>query len=155
MTTRRSFLVVSIFLAATGAACAAEQSAQDFVAGIYATYKGKDAKGVSLDTRAKIARYFTPSLTKLIDDDSKAAAKRGEVGELDGDPFIDAQDYQIDAIAIDVKESGNKAVATATFKNFGKDTTIVMDLVKLKQGWRIDELHLPNRKSLRALFKKK
>jgi hypothetical protein len=155
MTTRRVALIGLMLLVTQGAAFAAELSAQDFVAGIYATYKGKDAKGVSLDSRAKIARYFTPSLTKLIDNDSKAAAKRGEVGELDGDPFIDAQDYQIDAVAIDATENGNKAVATVKFKNFDKDTIIVMELVKLKQGWRIDEMQLPNRKSLRALFKKK
>lgn len=155
MTTRRGFLTGLVLLVAPCVALAAEQSAQDFVAGIYATYKGKDAKGISLDTRAKIARYFTPSLAKLIDDDQKAAAKRGEVGTLDGDPFIDAQDYQIDAVAIDVQETGNKATATVKFKNFGKDTAIAMDLVKIKQGWRIDEMQLPDRKSLRALFKKK
>lgn len=155
MLSRRCFAAGLAAFTGFSTASAAEQSARDFVASVYAAYQGKDAKGISLATRSEIARYFTPSLTKLIDDDSKLAAKRGEVGALDGDPLIDAQDYQIDAVAIDVKENGDKAVATVKFKNFDQDTTIVLDLVKLKQGWRIDEMTLPKRRSLCALFKKK
>jgi hypothetical protein len=154
MPSRRWLLAAFVLFPLSGAAVAAEQSAHDFVAGIYATYEGKDSKGVALDTRAKIARYFTPSLTKLMDDDRRAAAKRHEVGALDGDPFVDAQDWEVSDVAVDVKEDGNKAVATVKFKIFKEDRTVVLDLLKLKQGWRIDEIHMPTG-SLRAVFKKK
>lgn len=57
-------------------------------------------------------------------------------------------------MSIDVKDNGpDKAVATVRFKNLGKDVTITHDLVKLKQGWRIDEIRMPSG-SLRSLFKK-
>src|SRR4051812_48103519 len=81
---------------------AAEQSAQDFLAGIYQAYKGKDAKGLPLNARGAPARYFTPALARLIDAGAKAAAKRGDAPALDGDPFIDAQDFEINAFAIEV-----------------------------------------------------
>lgn len=155
MPTRRSLIIALAALAVTGPAIAAQPTAQDFLAGIYANYKGKNAKGVSLASTAAINRIFTPALARLIDADSKAAAKRKEVGALGGDPFVDAQDFEIDAVTIDVKETApDKAVGTVNFKNFGKDVTVTLDLVRLKQGWRIDEIRMPSG-SLRALFKKK
>jgi hypothetical protein len=154
MPTRRSFIVALALTAIAAPALAADKSAEAFLAGIYANYKGKNAKGQSFDTTAKINRLFTPSLAKLIDADSKTAAKRSEVGALGGDPFVDAQDFEIEGLTIDVKESGpGKATGTVKFKNFGKDTTIMLDLVKLPQGWRIDEIRMPSG-SLRSLFKK-
>lgn len=156
MPTRRSFIIaLGLIAGAAGPAVAAEPSAQDFLAAIYANYKGKDSKGVSFGTTAEINRYFTPSLARLIDADAKAAAKKGEVGALGGDPLIDAQDWEITDLSTDVKDTGpDKATGTVKFKNFGKDVTITHDLVKLKQGWRIDEIRMPSG-SLRALFKKK
>ena len=154
MPTRRSVLLALALTATAAPAVAAEQTAQEFLAAIYANYKGKNAKGQSFDTTAKINRLFTPSLARLIDADAKTAAKRREVGMLGGDPFVDAQDFEIEGLTIDVKENGpDKATGTVKFKNFGKDTTITVDLVKLKQGWRIDEIRAPSG-SLRALFKK-
>jgi hypothetical protein len=152
----RGFSALLILFAAVagGVAAAAEQSAQDFLSAIYATYQGKDAKGIDLNTRGATARYFTPSLARLIDADFRAA--RGEVGQLGADPFIDAQDYEITAVTIDVKETGrDKAVGTVRLKNFNESQTITLDLVKLKPGWRIDEIRAPTTKSLRALFKKR
>ncbi|MEA2928918.1 MAG: hypothetical protein QOG38_1346 [Hyphomicrobiales bacterium] len=154
MLTRRAVIIALAIAAAAGPAVAAESSAQAFLNGIYANYMGKDSKGTSLASTAAINRYFTPSLARLIDADAKRAAKRSEVGALGGDPFIDAQDWELSALSIDVKENGpDKATATVTFKNFGKDVAITHDLVKLKQGWRIDDIHLKSG-SLRALFKK-
>ncbi len=153
MPTRRSF-IIALGLIAAGPAIAAEPSAQDFLAAIYARYKGKDAKGVPFGTTAEINRLFTPSLARLIDADAKAAAKRGDVGVLDGDPFIDGQDFEVSDVTVDVKESGaDKAVGTVKFKNFGKDVVVTHDLVNTKQGWRIDEIRMPSG-SLRAVFKK-
>ena len=120
---------------------AADQSARDFVTAIYATYKGKDSKGVILDNARTIRRYFEPALAALMIKDQNAAAKRGEVGALDGDPFIDAQDWDIKDFDIAVAESApGKATATVKFANLGTPKTIVLDLVKLKGGWRINEI---------------
>src|SRR5262249_41995135 len=69
---------------------AADPSAKSFVEGIYAAYKGKDAKGVSLDSNAAVRRYFDPKLAALIIKDRREA--HGEVGKLDADPFVGAQD---------------------------------------------------------------
>lgn len=148
-------VVLALVLLFSGGAAFAEQSAQDFLNAIYAAYRGKDSKGVSLSERGAVARYFTPALARMIDADARAAAKRGDVPNLAGDPFIDAQDWEIESFAIDVKERGkDKATATVKFKNAGENVTMTLDLVKLKDGWRIDEIRGPSG-SLRALFKKR
>jgi hypothetical protein len=97
MIARRNVLLgvwIGVAFATVGAS-AAEPSAKSFVEAIYATYKGKNGNGISLDNDAAVRRYFEPTLAALIVADRKNAAKRGEVGKLDSDPFIDAQDWEI------------------------------------------------------------
>src|ERR1044072_4489147 len=97
MPTRRSFIIALAAVAAASPGVAAEQTAQDFLAAIYANYKGKDSKGTSLGSTDAIYRYSTPARARRTDADARPAAKRNEVGALGGDPLIDAQDWEIDA----------------------------------------------------------
>jgi hypothetical protein len=129
---------ICVALAAVGAQ-AAEPSAKSFVEGIYAAYKGKDARGVSIESDAAVRRYFEPKLAALIIKDRKDA--RGEVGKLGADPFIDAQDWEINAVNIAVRDTASdKASATVSFTNLGEQHTIMLALVKLKMGWRIADI---------------
>lgn len=122
-------------------ASAADNSAKTFVSGIYETYKGSAAKGLPLDSDNAVRRYFAPALAALIIRDRKNAARRHEVGKLDGDPFVDAQDWQIAAFDIDVAETApGKAKATVKFVNLEQPITIVLDLVKIGKDWRIGEI---------------
>lgn len=112
------------------------------------------AKGIRLNRPGATARYLSPTLARLIDADGKAV-KPGDMGVLGADPFVDAQDFEIAAFAIDVQDLGSgKARGTVKFKNFGEDQTVTLELVKLKNGWRIDEIRGPTTELLRALFKK-
>lgn len=96
--------------AARAAGPAASPSAQSFVTAICDGYKGKDARGVALDTGAQVRRYFAPELAALILEDREDA--HGEVGTLDGDPFVDAQDWQIDRFTADAaRRAGGEVVA--------------------------------------------
>jgi len=147
-TRRRILLLAPILLACFGAvpleptaAEAADASALAFVTDIYAAYQGKDAKGRPLDDERAIRRYFAPSLAALMVKDQEIAARRGEVGLLDFDPFIDAQDWEISAFDIAVEDGApGKATATVKFSNFDKPKTVRLDLVKLKNEWRIADI---------------
>lgn len=156
MLTRR-LLILGAAGAFAAPALAADDTARIFVAQIYDAYKGKDAKGHPLDSAQEVRRYFEPSLAALIIKDSDDAAKRGEVGNLDGDPFIDAQDWEIARFDIAVRETAaGKASATVKFTNLGSPRTVVLDLVKVKNDWRIANitwLRDGKRSTLRALFK--
>jgi hypothetical protein len=136
-----------VLLGALGAAVAiararaADASARAFIAGIYNAYKGKNGNGISLDSDAAIRRYFEPGLAALMIKDRKDAADRGEAPTLSGDPFVDSGDWDIEAFELAVRDvAPSKANGTVEFQNFDKPKTVVLDLVKLKEGWRIADI---------------
>jgi hypothetical protein len=156
MLTRRESILVAASAILASRAQAADTSAHDFVAAIYNTYVGKNGNGVALDNERTVRRYFEPSLAALILKDQKDAARRNEVGVLDFDPFVDAQDWDISSFALTVSETGSdKASATVKFSNHGTDSTIVLDLAKIKNEWKITNITwMPHDKpnNLRALY---
>jgi hypothetical protein len=139
-------------------AMAAPQSADAFLHGIYSHYSGDDrttGKGIMLDTPAELHRYFADDLAKLVTDDEAVAYKAGDVPELDGDPFVDAQDWDIKHVVVHVdSETATNAKATVTFDNFKKPYTVHLDLVETPKGWRISDIFWKEG-SFRGLYKKK
>jgi hypothetical protein len=157
----RVVLAVSLALVAAVAvpkAMAAGPSAEAFVAGIYSHYHGSAsgaAKGVSIDGVGQLRRYFEPSLANLIVADEARAEKRHEVPTLDGDPFVNAQDWEITDIVTKVVEKGPAhAEGEVHFKNFGEPKTVRLLLVRLPVGWRIHDIVYDDGSTLRGLYVK-
>lgn len=156
--TRRSF--VSTLVSATAlaglapvAARAADADAKAFLEAIYAAYRGSDSKGVSLDSDAQVKRYFEPKLASLIIQDRRKAARRKEVPNLDGDPFVNAQDWEIKSVAIEMRDVGpDKAGATVKLDNAGTMTTVGYDLIRPREGWRIANITWDGKETLRGLL---
>jgi hypothetical protein len=152
MPTRRAFFfAAACMLAATSTIpgvrvvaaqpAAADATAKAFVTRIYDAYKGKNSKGVSIESEAAIKSYFEPALAALIIKDEKDAAKRKQVPTLEFDPFVDGQEWELSDVNIAVNDAPpNKAVATVSFKNFGQPTKIVLRLVKTKSDWQIADI---------------
>ena len=141
MPTRRKLILGALCAALAVPALAAAPSPRDFVTAIYDAYKGKDAKGRPLDNDAAINRYFEPRLAAAMIKDRRAAARRQDVGTLDFDPFVDAQDWQIAAFDIAVSDAGSgKTSATVKFDNLGSHSTVVLDLIEIKGAWRISNI---------------
>jgi hypothetical protein len=143
MLTRRTFVLgaAGATLAIAAPAPAAEASALAFVTGVYHGYTGNDSPGHALDSEPVIRRYFEPSLAALMIKDQKLAAKRGEVGTLDFDPFVDAQEWEISGFDIAVsKTAPGRASATVKFTNLGRPTIVWLDLVTVKNAWRIADI---------------
>lgn len=155
--TRLLFALFAL-VATVAPASAAEQSAQAFLEAIYAQYRGDEhsAPGVTLDKPAEIGRYFEPSLAALMVADDAAAAKRDDVPTLDGDPFVDAQDWAITGLAIHFdSQDARAAQATVRFTNLKEPRTIRLALVHTKAGWRIaDIIWTAKGDSLRGLYVK-
>jgi Protein of unknown function (DUF3828) len=156
MLTRRNAILGTALVALARHAAVADTSGHDFVAAIYATYVGKNGNGIVLGNERTIRRYFEPSLAALMLKDQKDAARRNEVGRLDFDPFVDAQDWDVAAFDIAAGAAdANKASVTVKFKNFDKPSMVLLDLVKIKGEWRIGNItwtphEAPNH--LRALY---
>jgi hypothetical protein len=158
MITRRYLAFASVLTAACAAAgtAFADAAAKAFLEKIYAAYKGKNSKGIPLDTDAAVRLYFEPKLAALMIKDMKDAQKRGEPPELDADPFVAGQDWEIGAVVIEVHDlAPDKASATAKFRNAGTATTVTYDLVKLAGAWRIAEITWEGGDTLRGIYLKK
>lgn len=128
--------------------------AKTFVENIYKRYLGKNTPGPDLSTREALDLYFTSSLADLIDKDAKESEKQQQAPLLNGDPFVDAQDWEIadPVVAIQATDNGRGATATATFKNFGKAVTVRLALLLTPKGWRVDDIFW-SEGNLRALYK--
>ncbi len=169
MLTRRLLLLSAASLGAASLAGASSTKAEDagastdaalaFVNAIYNTYTKPDSDGVLIDTGAKLRRYFEPQLAEVMNKDQQEAARHHDVGTLDGDPFIDAQDFDIKKFDVAIKNTApGKATATVTFTNLGDARTIVLDLVTVKNAWRIYDITWTRDgkpQTLRGLFKLK
>ena len=121
-----------------------------FLRGIYTPYPNHDFKGQPF---WQVDRFFAPDLARAIEADMREAKRRGEVPRLDGDPFVDAQDWDIAKLAISVKTEGPKAIGVVSFENQGKPTEIKLDLVRTGMGWRITDIKWPNG-TLSELYRK-
>jgi hypothetical protein len=156
MLTRRNVVIGAASVAIASHAVAADVSAGAFVTAIYDTYVGKKGNGVTLDSDQNVRHYFAPSLAALILKDQSLAARRKEVGTLDFDPFVDAQDWDIAAFDVAVSDKGpDKANATVNFNNFGNPKTVVLDLVRIRNEWKIGDIAWTpheNPNTLRALY---
>ncbi len=136
-------IIAIIILLVSFPAIAAEQSAQVFLDEIYVHYQdeGGQAEGIPMSSEETIRQYFTPSLAELIIADDKAAAARGEVPKLDGDPFIGAQEWQISSFNMQVNQAEpGKADASISFNNYNEPKMITVLLIEEPEGWRIDDI---------------
>ena len=147
------FLFAMAALVLVPPAQAQDTSPKAFVESIYKQYLDKDSRAVDLSTREQLDKYFTPSLADLIEQDAKTAEKENEAPILNGDPFIDAQDWQVSDMVAAVKEAGaERPNATATFRNFDKTISVRLALLRTPRGWRVDDIFWTDG-SLRALYK--
>jgi hypothetical protein len=114
MPTRRVIIGFALMaaLGAPGASLAADTSAKDFVTKIYDAYKGKDAPGTGTSDEDLLA-VFEPSLAKLIIKDAEDADKKGETPRLDGDPFVAAQEWEIESFDITVRDGPRSRTSTS------------------------------------------
>jgi hypothetical protein len=150
----QAVLVAALAMAFT--ATAETASPQSFVDGIYKHYLGKESKGLPLSSAAEIRRYFAPPLADAIIKDFAIAEKAGEVPMLNGDPFVDAQDWEISNVKTAVKSTGaSTAVASVTFIQFMEPRTVTLELVNTPAGWRIADIKWARGGSLRMLYKLK
>ena len=120
-----------------------------FLHSIYDPYLKGDFKG---QPYWQVSRFFVPELARAIEADMREAKRRGEVPKLDGDPFLDAQDWEVKDLAITVKPDGQKATGQVSFDNLGKRTEVTLELAQTQAGWRIADIKAPSG-SLRALYK--
>jgi hypothetical protein len=155
MSPRAIVLALALVLAA-GATSAFGQphpTAQAFVEGLYRAYQGHEHDGGGPDYLGRQRdRVFAPKLIALMRRDA-ANTPAGEVGALDGDPICNCQDYEISKVVVRIKDSGGgRASAEVHFDNSGRAEFVQLDLVSIRGGWRVADVHTQDTPSLVRLL---
>lgn len=84
--------------------------------------------------------FYTPRLKKLILDDRRKAG--GEVGCLEINFWVNAQDYKISHLVITTAdESPERQTVIAKFHNITRDEEIRFDFRKSAEHWLLDDVH--------------
>lgn len=148
-------VALALLILAPCVAMAADPAAQAMVDNVYKSYMGKNANGIPIHS-VRATALLTPGLLKLIDADARRAKAKGEVPELNGDPFVDAQDWDFKSYEAKIDDAGRKrarAVVTLTGADGSRKGPITLELVNYRGRWRIDDMTGANG-SLRALLSK-
>ena len=110
-------------------------------------------------SRARLDKFFAKELGDLIWNDAVESARTNEVGRLGSDPLYNAQDMKITAFRIKppMYGEGNLDLADVpvTFKNFGKNQTILFRLERDKRrAWKITDIFYPDNEDSASSLKK-
>ena len=100
-------------------------------------------------SRARVDKFFAKALGDLIWNDAVSSARTNEVGQLGADPLYNAQDMKITGFRIKrpMVGEGNLDLVDVpvTFKNFGKEQTILFRLERDKRrAWKITDIFYPD-----------
>ena len=111
---------------------------------------GEAAKGI-----LHIKRIDWAAVRLAYDDEALrqwAGQRSGPVAILNGDPFVDAQEWEIANLSIRAAQSGEQATGIVSFTNLKQKKTLAIELVKTPNGWRIADI-AGSSGSLRALYR--
>jgi hypothetical protein len=117
---------------------------------LYATQKNRATDPFfQTKSRVRLDKFFAKELADLIWNDAVSSARNKEVGKLGGDPLYNAQDMKITGFRIKrpMVGEGNLDLVDVpvTFKNFGKEQTILFRLERDKRrAWKITDIFYPD-----------
>jgi hypothetical protein len=84
--------------------------------------------------------FRSAALNQLYADDARNTPE-GDQGAISFDPYIDGQDFEITKLEIgEATIKGDKAEVEVSFDNFDRPTTIIYDLVREEDSWKIDDV---------------
>lgn len=93
----------------------------------------------------RVAVPWTVETKALVEKEAAASAKTGDVGAIDGDVIIAAQDWKISNLKISLKSpaADGKAVVEAVFDNLDAHTLVDWDMVIEGGAWKVEDVHEP------------
>jgi hypothetical protein len=115
-------------------------SAAAWLRGVYGRYvsAGEPAPGIEL-TDATLDRWFVPELAQAIRADRAAAGD--EPPNLNGDPFVMAQEWRIRAVRTEAAATGpDRAAGLVRLDEAAGPRELRVTLQRIQGGWRIADV---------------
>lgn len=140
-------VIVSVFPAPAAAGGSDPQIVLDEIYGLVAEMCGGDGQGAAYNIEAIAKSYFTPALAKKI---TSGLAS----GDLDYDVLVDGNDCKVTDLDLTIVGGGSTtAIARASFKNFGEDRVVDLQMVKSGNDWQVADIVYRHRAfSLKSAF---
>jgi hypothetical protein len=126
---------IVIFLLTLGGAARADEIA-DVLEQIYKPYLDPSVGFTLLEDNPHLSSRLKALYAEYLRNSSP-----DEVGPLDFDPFISAQDYQLKDLSIKSQAiSGDTATVVVEFMNFDYWTELTYSFVRENGAWRVDDI---------------
>jgi len=139
-------MTTALCLQLATAAAAPLNSPEALVRAIYANHQPWNNREIDIDSPVALSNYFDDELTDLFAQMWARQARSHDVCGLDGDPFLDAQDYDEDLkpeLRIRTLSTRTPVVVEATFRLFNNSTerrTLRYYLRKTGHGWKVTDI---------------
>lgn len=128
-------------------------SQQALLRALYQVHDEGDGPLLRSEGRSQRRVFFTESLALALEGEIDRPDPE-ELGNLDFDPFYNAQETDLGAMDIAVaKVSGNATVALVRFANGGDPIEIAYRVILDGQAWRIDDIEYGEGRTLRKTLR--
>jgi len=128
-------------------------SPQALLRALYQVHDEGDGPLLRSEGRSQRRVFFTESLALALEGEIDRPDPE-ELGNLDFDPFYNAQETDLGAMDIAVaKVSGNATVALVRFANGGDPIEIAYRVILDGQAWRIDDIEYGEGRTLRKTLR--
>lgn len=128
-------------------------SPQALLRALYQVHDEGDGPLLRSEGRSQRRVFFTESLALALEGEIDRPDPE-ELGNLDFDPFYNAQETDLGAMDIAVaKVSGNATVALVRFANGGDPMEIGYRVILDGQAWRIDDIEYGEGRTLRKTLR--
>jgi hypothetical protein len=140
-------------MAVTARADSPNDSPQALLRALYEVHDEGNGPLMRSEGRAQRRVFFTESLALALEGEINRPDPE-ELGNLDFDPFYNAQETELGAMDIAVaKVSGNATVALVRFDNGGDSIEIAYRVVLDGEAWRIDDIEYGEGRTLRKTLR--
>lgn len=128
-------------------------SPQALMRELYRVHAEGDGPLLRSEGKAERRVFFTASLVEALEREIDRPDPE-ELGNLDFDPFYNAQETDLGAMDVAVaKVSGNATIALVRFENAGNPIEIAYRVVLDGEAWRIDDIEYGEDRTLRKTLR--
>lgn len=144
---------VCVLIAAPAWGDAPNDSPQALMRELYRVHAEGDGPLLRSEGKAERRVFFTASLVEALEREIDRPDPQ-ELGNLDFDPFYNAQETDLGTMDVAVaKVSGNATVALVRFENAGNPVEIAYRVVLDGEAWRIDDIEYGEDRTLRKTLR--
>jgi hypothetical protein len=136
---------------AAASTAASPREAETLVTELYREHDAQRGPFFQTEDRARLDRFFEPSLAELIWKDAVDA--KGEVGALGFDPLYDAQDVEPKNLTVQPAQADGAAVRVpVSFESYGEKRQVTYVLARSGNGWKISDIRYDDGRTLRDAY---